>query len=362
MLEKITLHNFQIHKDITLDLVPGVNIITGTSRAGKSSIIRAVKWIITNRPVGLAFKNRTAEDGIVKGSLVFDGTKVERKRSKTANEYKLGKQKFSVVKTDVPSEVSDFINLDEVNLQSQHDQYFLLQSSAGEVAKKLNQVANLEIIDFVLGEVNSEITSANKEIQRTKTEIDSLKAELKVYDGLNEIEILASEITQSIQLLEEKQKLFDNLTSIITNITESKEEIKAINSWLEVEKDAAPVFKALDELAEKRDRQWIMNKIVEDVQKATEEIETLNSIMAHDSTVKSILADIEKYTELDRTAKLLSKSIWEITENKNLALSLGVTIEKYIEGAVNLIEQEGLCPLCGGEIGIDAIEHVRSWL
>ena len=44
MINSIKIQNFQSHKNTTIKLKPGVNIITGSSDCGKSVDIRALKW------------------------------------------------------------------------------------------------------------------------------------------------------------------------------------------------------------------------------------------------------------------------------------------------------------------------------
>ena len=57
MIKKLNILNFQSHKDTSLSFAPGVNVIVGASDSGKSAIIRALRWLIWNRPVGDAFRS-----------------------------------------------------------------------------------------------------------------------------------------------------------------------------------------------------------------------------------------------------------------------------------------------------------------
>ena len=57
MIKKIQIQNFQSHKETTLKLDPGVNIIVGTTDSGKTSILRALRWVIWNRPSGDDFRS-----------------------------------------------------------------------------------------------------------------------------------------------------------------------------------------------------------------------------------------------------------------------------------------------------------------
>ena len=52
MITKIEIKNFQSHKDTMIDFDKGINSICGESDNGKTAIIRAIRWVIENRPLG----------------------------------------------------------------------------------------------------------------------------------------------------------------------------------------------------------------------------------------------------------------------------------------------------------------------
>ena len=45
MIEAVEIINFQPHENTVLEFAPGVNVIKGQSRSGKSSIIRSLEWL-----------------------------------------------------------------------------------------------------------------------------------------------------------------------------------------------------------------------------------------------------------------------------------------------------------------------------
>ena len=49
MIKSVEFQNFQSHKKTILEFVPGVNIIVGLSDAGKSAVMRAIKWCLKNQ-------------------------------------------------------------------------------------------------------------------------------------------------------------------------------------------------------------------------------------------------------------------------------------------------------------------------
>ncbi len=54
-IKKVRIQGFQSHLDSTFTLSPGLNVITGPSDAGKTAIIRALRWLAFNEPQGEAF-------------------------------------------------------------------------------------------------------------------------------------------------------------------------------------------------------------------------------------------------------------------------------------------------------------------
>ena len=66
LIEAIEITNFQSHANTVLEFHEGVNVIKGTSGHGKSAIIRALEWLLTNTYYGdakswFADKSRSEE-------------------------------------------------------------------------------------------------------------------------------------------------------------------------------------------------------------------------------------------------------------------------------------------------------------
>jgi len=145
---QIHLQGFQAHQDLLLPLDPGVTTIFGPSDIGKSFILRAIRWVTTNRPAGEEFIHRGLETASVQ--IVVDGKVVERRRGKGGNLYLLDGQPFKAFGNEVPSEILGLLNITEVNFQQQHDAPFWFSNTAGEVSRQLNRIVNLEVIDSTL--------------------------------------------------------------------------------------------------------------------------------------------------------------------------------------------------------------------
>lgn len=413
-LEQIKIQNFQSHKNTELNLNSGINAITGSSDVGKSSITRAIYWVLTNRPTGTAFQSYWAEKEGTAVELVFDGTSVKRIRSKSKNSYKLGKtargdESFDVVKTDVPEEISNFLNLSDVNIQNQHDKYFLLQDSAGEVAKKLNSVANLEIIDFALKEVNSDISQNSGRINNTEVEIYELKNKLEGFNHLDRIESLLKKLSTQIAEQEEIEITLCNLHDLIGGIEAVEEDLQNLDSWLNIENDMQPMLKNIELFKSTAIEINSLQKLIESIEQAIQEIDffteyvkcepEINKLLELISEHRIVSNEIQSLQELSQTIDKIENEIEQISEyikcepevEKLLELileyriggqnikaisklsaeisiivksieSLDETISKATNDAVRIISENKLCPLCGGSITKNALEHIRSWL
>ena len=52
MIKKLIIENYQSHKRTEIDFSDGVNAVIGRTDVGKSAIMRALIWVMRNRPLG----------------------------------------------------------------------------------------------------------------------------------------------------------------------------------------------------------------------------------------------------------------------------------------------------------------------
>jgi predicted ATP-dependent endonuclease of OLD family len=199
MIEKLSISNFQSHRKTELSFSPGVNVIVGQSRKGKSAILRALGFVILNKPSGesvishWAFdeKGKQKYDCLVEIELDNSFSTITRRKGKD-NSYIYGvpdeneangfKAKIlTAIGKDMPEEVQKLLNMTELNIQKQLDQPFLLSESAGEIARYFNNIIRLEDIDKMLSGADSlkrstkaEITEKEMQLKSTQESLDKL--------------------------------------------------------------------------------------------------------------------------------------------------------------------------------------------
>lgn len=221
---KLTISNFQSHRNSTVEFHPGVNIIAGETSAGKSTIIRALGWILQNKPAGDGIRAHGLKPkDKVTATLEFQtpaGTwhEVTRTKNSTENAYIMGDEVFKALRSDVPEEISSLANINEVNFQGQFDGPFLLSKSPGEVSRFLNRMVELDAIDAATKKANSFVAQAKEWEKTAQVRVESLETELGDTEWLDRAEVLADALEDADRSIKETDRKIDSLNSLIRRI------------------------------------------------------------------------------------------------------------------------------------------------
>lgn len=180
MFEKLEIRNFQKHELLRMRCGSKITSIVGASDRGKSSIIRALKWVCLNRPRGDAMIRWGEERCRVR--LWADDHRVSRAAGKGGNIYRLDDaEPYRAFGADVPGPIADVLRVDDLNFQLQHDNAYLLSASAAEAARALNRVVNLEAMDAALAaaaagtrKAKTQVEVAEERLAKTRTDVEAL--------------------------------------------------------------------------------------------------------------------------------------------------------------------------------------------
>lgn len=293
-MKKLILTNFQSHQHTELNLHPAMNCIIGPSDSGKSAIIRAIKWIVFNRPSGNAFV-RSGMDG-----SIVDIDDITRIKGEGVNSYFTGEEKFTAFGASVPEEVTEALNISEINFQHQLDPHFLLTQSAGEVAKMLNEIVDLNVIDRAFKNIGKLERENKHQIMDCNGNIHRAEESIKEFDWIKE----AEKLTEILSIIETE------ILDIEKEVTELKDTVQYVKSA----ENALESHKNLDVLDH-----------------------MLQEIIDSGAEIDNIRADYEKLEEL----------AVEIARKELKAERLADQIEELETELADSMPD--ICPLCGAE-------------
>lgn len=216
MLEHLVVKGFQKHKSITIDFDEKVTLITGDSDAGKSSLIRALRWICTNKLRSKNWLNNKSKYAEV--AVTVDGVTVKRRKGQGKNAYKIDNgEPFRAVREEVPVKVSEALQITDLNFTSQHATPLWFSLTPGQVSKELNQIVNLEIIDKTLTNIASRVRKVKAEEEVTIERLREAKRKSEELSWVEEADIKLKEIEVLENIYQRKLIEVERLEKIISD-------------------------------------------------------------------------------------------------------------------------------------------------
>ena len=353
MIKALNIKNFQSHAGTALELHPGINVIAGQSDSGKSSLLRAFRWAVENRPGGDAFRSWWEGDTVV--SLCTGPHFIERRKTDTENTYLLdqadGKHRtikpldFNAFGQDVPEEIRNVLNLCGLNTQWQHDRPFLLSETAGEVARQLNKVARLEAINRALSNIDG-MSKRNCGAQRSaKAEVTAAEKGLAEYAYLPTLE----KGYEKLLLLDDEAADIEERTAklavLLTRMDQQGEELDALPDVTEAAELCRTLEGVASEATETRRRLSTLRQLGRSIEQLRESLVKAKRVIGG----KKALATLERQREgllggrkdllrLEDAVETYGNALDRLRE----ADALEIKLEKQWER-----EAPETCPLCG---------------
>lgn len=268
-------------KEALIEFHPGFNVICGDSDSGKSTILRTISWIAKDQPNGNVLENWDMnKKDVMAGEMILcdqeTGHEISilKERKGSTSSYTLSNHPgtFDVVKRNVPEEVSEIINFSDLNFKGQHDPY-LLKVSGGQLAKMINDLVGISVIDKSKKYENSKITRLEGSCKDLESNIKTKENEISALSYLDKLDADISEI----EVLESRKL---EITSKISSIQKICQEIVTLKSELEENKEILKISKEAESI----------NVLI--IRKSNIETE-INRINALSTTIKETKSSIE---------------------------------------------------------------------
>ncbi len=348
MIKSLIIENFQSHLKSELTFSNGINVITGQSNHGKTSILRALGWVVSNRPQGLAFKSSFSDKkDTCKVTLEINNQKIIREKSTTINQYQIGSSLFSTIGNDIPSEVSSAINMSEINIQGQFEKHFLLMDSPGEVGRTINKIVKLDSIDELISNISSKVNSTNKEIDIIKKDVDKLYLDLEKFKDFDNIEKLVNELIDYDTKITNNNNIINSLNHIVTSISETDTIIKNIEHE----------YAGIEEKINNLEQNWVnyntnikianeLDKLIKSISLEGKTISENEDIVKDEEAVQIFETEMTKFISVKDVHFRITNIVNEWESFTDIIKKIEKQIDKEEEEFKKILKEAGMCPLC----------------
>ncbi|HQO99589.1 MAG TPA: DNA repair protein RecN [Caldisericia bacterium] len=391
MLKNLTVKNFAIIEDLSVEFEKGLNVITGETGSGKSILITAL---------GVALGNKFSKDMLREGedksilTVTFDISENKRLKKYLIDKgidddilffqreiTKDGKQKLKINGMVLPYSIYREIGEVLVDIHGQHEPQSLLDKNKhlelldrfigddfllkrDEFSKKLtrykeitNEIEEIltkkeererrrDYLTFVINEIEKENISEEEEKELlSKREILKNVSKLKEtyneifqdLEGFDENEGAVDKITKSIKKLENIETI-DKLSSKFKNeLSEIEIKISEILNQIKIRKEEIEYSPDELEIIEERLKIYddLKRKYGKDVQ------EVINFLEESKKELKNLDISFERVEELKKEKEILENELIEIGKYlRERRVKKAKELEKYIEEELSTLAME----------------------
>lgn len=347
MIEKLKLKNFQSHKNSVVDFGPGVNAITGPSHSGKSGCIRSLRLLAFNRPMGDGYRSDWTDDPTVV-EIQKDEKIISRTKGNNKNEYQLDDLVFKAFGKNPPEEIVSALNLEEINFQNQHDPPFLLTKTPSEIAKYLNEIVNLDIIDESLSKAKRKVRETKDSISGVEWAIEEKETLVKSTEWVKE----ADEKLSRIERKNDRTKTINEEIKILqTLIDEIETERETNRLWGEFIEFTEGILKTIDEKTKRveiiSNKISVLSVIINEIKIENEKINSYNELLKLENKITKIEENTKEVDKINAELKNIDDLILSISQEEKTILKWVKTISS-IETKYDEVLGDR-CPLCGAE-------------
>jgi len=345
MIKTLEIADWEGYKYASIHFSPGTNTIIGLSHYGKSSIVRAINFVLENKPSGTPYFPHKKENPQTEVSIDFtDNQNISRIRSASKNLYSIGDKTFTALRSGVPDEVRNISNMLERNVQSQKDVHFFLTETPGKRAKLLNEVVNLEEMDVATEIVNKEVAEIRAEYNVKTKSLNKYEEEQK------ELQWVTSAVQDSNGIIEIKNDI-DGMELSKRDISKILAEIYSLQQELDLLPDTSiiPVITAIQDLDTNiyklEERENEITSIVESLSTLDKELN--NTILPDPYYLSKLDAITVEIKALEKKEEALEKLLKDILFLEVELVHSAVTQTKLEKEFTDELKANGICPLCG---------------
>lgn len=364
MIKKVTLKNFQAHKNLEVELGK-FTTLTGGSNGGKSAVLRAILALS---------RNDSANDYLRHGQKTLsvkiefeDGNAVEWIKGSGENKYIItaadgGTQEFDKVGANVPEEVQEVLKFGPllvgkdkhfVNFHQQLESPFLISATPGDVAKLFGELTSASQLYSAVNEGNRGVRATNAQKKTRMGDLRQVKIDLEDFEDVEQHEQDLEAVKTQLERAKKYEAASTEISKIVQDVTDAQETIDTVRLALADVKVANNVN--LDELIDAGSKAARLDETIKG-------IDTLNGRLEKGRKGEKLLAqavqtDLTAVQEAARTHSKLAKAVGDVVSlardidgAREKLEALEAQMEKDAARYNELIEQVEACPWCDSEL------------
>jgi len=222
IIQALEAENFMSHQATTVALSPGVNLISGHNRSGKTNLLRALRWVLFND--GPPYSDNANDDTLRYGQgdskapfarvrvTMDNGAWVERYRSAGRNEYHLcpagGEEELhsgpgqgfydpvGAITGIFPVDIAGDSML--IGWQGVFDSKLLVGDSAQAVDKQLTHMIGVNVLEAAARSAEGDKRTHTSAATHHREQLGSLNGALGQFDGLDHAEVVVAGASTAI--------------------------------------------------------------------------------------------------------------------------------------------------------------------
>lgn len=308
-IDKAEIYNFQAHSKKVIDFTNGLNVIVGESNAGKTAIIRAIYWVLFDKPSGSDFIKTGAKSVKVRLHL-SNGYIIERRRTRSVSgtytlTYPDGKtEEFKGFSNSIPIEILNAHQMPEVkvngtgykvNVATQLETPFLIGNSPTERLSLLGALVDADRADAAKREIGTEKKRASTEKNQLIALRDEKVEELSKYEYLDKMKKDIDILEIAIGKLENDEIKLESMIKAKERYESSIVELDRVSARLN--SISIPDPKLLEDLKASLNKQYELETIKDRFEKATANLNLIDDRLKSLPNFKNAQNSINDFKE-----------------------------------------------------------------
>lgn len=358
-ITQIKLKNFQDHADTTIDFTNGINLIVGSSDAGKSAILRAINLVFHNN-----FKRDTyirhGEKECSVSVKFSDGVEVTRVKGEDVNSYLLTDAEgnihsFPKVGTGIPDEIKKNLGnppLDDkkrpISYADQMSSLFLVDLSSSDLPRTLSELTGIQHLQTSAELLSKTARSYDRSIKDKKEKIEKLETELDNYSYVDKDLERIEDIVEKLKDVNNQIEKSNRARFFIEQNNKIFTEAKQIKVKLAKEKAFAELKENFDELLllNKKVSRSIFylseyQKIAKEYKKTKSDLLACEQFLTEEN--KDLMESVKKLIDINTRSKSFiknDKDLKDLITTESTAKELEEQNVKNLKEELNLLIDE----------------------